>query len=248
MTTITSLLILCAALSEAFTPLPRLLHSPTRLLSAYDDQAIARLQEEYRQLQDVLLQDLEEHKMAEAKDISQEMFEKAAEMTSYQKHQQEEKLEEANEHLQHALSDLEHAQALQEQAHGDAEWSEDEAAMVESLEAGYEDLERLRDLSVHHAAHHLEEDARNQVVEATFQELKAEAEQEDAAELLRMLQENEQILKATIQQLKEEKNHKAREKWEAHEMMKHVDFVKSVRRILKTKLIDHDPTKGNVAF
>lgn len=218
-------------------------------MSASNEDAIASLQAEYKALQTLLLRDLEENKMDEAKDVSQEMFEKAAAMNALKKYDQEEKLAEASEHLQHAIGDLEQAQALQEEAHGDAEWSKDEAAMVESLEAGYEDLERLRDLSVTHAAHHLEEDARDLVLEATFQELKAEAEQEDAAELLRKLEQNEAVLKATIQQLREEKNAALKEKWETHHLPKHQDFVKTAYKILKrTKIIDHDPTKGNVAF
>ena len=186
--------------------------------------------------------------MDEAKDVSQEMFEKAADITALEKYKQEEKLADANEHIAHAMGDMQRAQALQEQAHADAKWAEDEAAMVENIDAGYEDLERLRDLSVSHAAHQLEEDARDLLVEATFQELKAEEEQHDAMELLSMLEQNEQLLKATIKELRGEKNEEAREKWEAHEMLQHVDFIKAAKKILKTKLIDHDPTKGNVAF
>jgi len=250
MITYVLLILSSIALSEAFTPLPALsrTHASTRLaMSGANDEAIARLQEEYRQLQSVLLQDLEEHKMKEARDISEEMFEKAADMTSLKKYEQQEKLDEATNHLERAKGDLEQAQALQEEAHGDAEWAEDEAAMVESLDAGYEDMERLRDLSVTHAAQQLEEDARDMVVEATFQELKAEAEQEDAAVLLQKLEQNERLLKVAIQELREEKSQVEAHEL-SHELIKHVDFVKSVRKILKTKLIDHDPTKGNVAF
>ncbi len=104
------------------------------------------------------------------------------------------------------------------------------------------------DLSVHHAAHQLEEDARDLVMEATFQELKAEMELEDATELLDILKRNERALKATIEEMRKEKNAELREKFETHEMPKHQDFVKGVRKILKKNLIDHDPTKGNVAF
>lgn len=248
--TTTVLLFLAATLSEAFAPLPTFSHvSTTRLALSANEEAISRLQEEYRSLQALLLNDLEQHKMEEAKDVSQEMFEKAAETNAFQKYEQEEKLSEANEHLQQAMGDLERAQALQEEAHGDAAWAEDEAAMVESLDAGYEDLERLRDLSVNHAAHQLEEDARDLVVQATFEELKAEVEQEDAAELLRKLEQNKKILKATIQQLRDEKSQHLKDKWETHEMPKHEEFIKAVRKVLKNvNLIDHDPTKGNVAF
>lgn len=238
-------------LTEAFVPLPTFTHARARIrlaMSAEEDAAIAQLQAEYSSLQASLLNDLQEHKMDEAKDISQEMFEKAVDINALKKYQQQEKLSEANEHLQHALGDLEQAQALQDQARGDAAWSEDEASMVESLDAGYEDLERLRDLSVSHAAHQLEEDCRDQVVEATFQELKAESEVEDATELLRMLEENEAHLKAIIQQMREEKNHELKQQWETHHLPKHQEFVDSVRKVMKAKLIDHDPTKGNVAF
>ena len=247
----TILLFLAIAQSEAFVlPLkvPSFRSAVARLDSVSNEEAIAQLHDEYRQLQDLLLQDLDQHKMGDAEAVSEIMFEKAAEMTAFEKYQQEEKLDQAHEKLDHALGDLEQAQALYEEARGDSEWAEDEAAMVESLDAGYEDMERLRDLSVHHAAHHLEEDARDRVMEATFQELKAELDIEDATELLSILKQNELALKATIQEMRKEKGEALREKFETHEMPKHQDFVKSVRKILQTKLIDHDPTKGNVAF
>lgn len=242
------LLILTIAQSEAFAPLPTLSRTCVRLCSASNEEAIASLQGEYRRLQNLLLKDLGEHKMREAKDVTELMFEKAAELTAFQKYQQEEKFSKANENLQHAIGDLEKAQAMYEEARGDAEWAEDEAAMVESLDAGYEDMERLRDLSVHHAAHQLEEDARDLVMEATFQELKAEIDIEDSAELLDILKRNELALKKTIEEMRKEKNAELREKFETHEMPKHQDFVKAVKKILKKNLIDHDPTKGNVAF
>lgn len=242
------LLILTAAVSEAFSPLPVRSRTSTRLCSVSNSDEIAHLQGEYRQLQDILLQDLAQHKLGEAKDVSEEMFEKAAELTAFQKYQQEEKIEQAEDNLLHALGDLDQAQALYEEARGDSEWAEDEAAMVESLDADYEDLERLRDLSVHHAAQQLVGDLRDQVMESTFQELKAEMELEDATELLDILKRNERALKATIEEMRKEKNAELREKFETHEMPKHQDFVKGVRKILKKNLIDHDPTKGNVAF
>lgn len=244
----TILLFLEITLSEAFVPLQVPLVRCTSLNSISNEEAIEKLHDEYRKLQDLLLQDLEQHKMKEAKEISEIMFEKAAEMTAFEKYQQEEKLERANENLDHALGDLEQAQALYEEARSDSQWAEDEAAMVESLDAGYEDMERLRDLSVHHAAHQLEEDARDMVMEATFQELKAELDIEDATELLSILKQNELALKATIQEMRKEKGAALKEHFETHEMPKHQDFVKSVRKILQTKHIDHDPTKGNIAF
>lgn len=245
----TILLFLVIAQSEAFVlPLKVPLFRCTRLDSVSNEDAIEKLRDEYRQLQDLLLQDLDQHKMGDAEALSEIMFEKAADMNAFEKYQQEEKLEQAHEKLDHALGDLEQAQALYEEARGDSEWAEDEAAMVESLDAGYEDMERLRDLSVHHAAHHLEEDARDRVMEATFQELKAELDIEDATELLSILKQNELALKATIQEMRKEKGEGLREKFKTHEMPKHQDFVKSVRKILQTKLIDHDPAKGNVAF
>jgi CO dehydrogenase/acetyl-CoA synthase beta subunit len=96
--------------------------------------------------------------------------------------------------------------------------------------------------------HQLEEDARDMVMEATFQELKAELDIEDATELLSILKQNELALKATIQEMRKEKGAAFKEQFETHEMPKHQDFVKSVRKILQTKQIDHDPTKGNIAF
>ena len=81
-------------------------------------------------------------------------------------------------------------------------------------------------------------------LEAQFEELEAELEEEESVMLLKELEQREMDLKATLKELKELRNEKAIAEWARAELPKHEHYLKTVR----TKLIDHDPTKGNVAF
>jgi hypothetical protein len=225
------LVILLPGIVFSFTPgvwMKQYNHHGQQLLAEERNEAwIARLQNEYRTLQDVLFQTLEAQKYDKAEDVSEEIFEKAVELNAYQRYQQEEKLVQAG--------------------------AEDEAAMIESFGHEYEDHERARDLAVAHATHNLEQDLNVNLVQAQFQELKAEVEYRRASDLLRDLQENEKLLKEALEDLRNEKNQHRMEYWKEKEIPKrlnaHEAFLWTARKLLKSgRLIDHDPTKGNVAF
>jgi hypothetical protein len=239
--TVPLIALLLIAASTAFTPLPAASHPRTTrslvtISSAIHDEAIARLQNEYRELQKQLTQDLLEKGEIDGTAFTETMLEKAANMAAFQRYKQEEAVGVAQKKLDQAKGDLSRAQAANSQAHYDAVAAAEQAALVESIDDAYADLERLRDLSVVHAAHHLEEDSQDQLVEALFQELEAEVEEDTAFELLKQLEEHEKQLKETLEELKVFRNEKA--------MEKHESFPKRI----KTKPIDHDPTKGDVAF
>jgi len=243
------LIVLLLSTGAAFTPnMPVTKTMTTSRLSlttdALNDEVIDRLKREYRELQDKLFQDLEEHKMEAAAEDEREIFEKAVDLASVQRQKEEEKLSEAEHHWIQALGDLDEAEKLKAQARSDAAMAEEEAAMIESIDAGYEDEERRRDLSVAHAAHKLEDDANDLLIEAQLNQLKAKVEYEDAYELLRDLKENEKLLHETLSDLKKEKDEAARKKWTETELPKHKAFLSSARKTVKSgKLIDHDPTK-----
>jgi hypothetical protein len=241
----------------AFAPLPVATFATARLVvfkkrslvkvsSAIHDDAIARLQNEYKELEDNMYQDVKDHKVGEV-DVAayaEAMVEKAAEMVSFQRYKDEEAIGEADAKLAQAKQDLRHAQARRREAHDQAVGAAEQAALIESIDAAYEDLERLRDLSVVHAARHLEEDTSAQIVEAQFQELDAKMKREYAVDLLKQLEQNEEELKALLKGLKDSKNELAMKKW-ADEKAKREPAPKTQDH---SKLIDHDPTKGDIAF
>jgi hypothetical protein len=70
---------------------------------------------------------------------------------------------------------------------------------------------------------------------------------------LRDLKENEKLLKEALEDLRDEKNQHRMEHWKEKEIPKrlnaHEAFLWTARKLLKSgRLINHDPTKGNVAF
>jgi Mg2+/Co2+ transporter CorB len=95
-----------------------------------------------------------------------------------------------------------------EYAHGDVERAKEEKRRV------HQDREHVRDLSVVHAAHHLEDDLQDLSVDAQFDELEAEIKQEEEAEeLLHQLKQQERDLKAIMKEIKNYKKEKNVEKW-----------------------------------
>ena len=112
--------------------------------------------------------------------------------------------------------------------HAEAMSAEREAALLESIDAGYEDMERLRDLSVAHASRDLENDAEEHELYSSFKELDASAKIEKADILLKLLERNEAQLKDSLKQLRDfhykkaaEQWVKAKEEWEKTEAPKH---------------------------
>jgi hypothetical protein len=223
------------ALTEAFVLLPfnkSGVASVTALGSTSYDSVLVRLQYEYEDLQETLLRDLAMNKMVEADKVAQTILEKAVDVAAVQRYKQMEIIDEAQKELIHASDDRMRAHALRELAHAEAMSAEREADLIESIDAAYEEMERLRDLSVAHAAHHLENDAKDLEIESAFKELEASSKMEAGAELLKQLKENEAQLKDSLKQLRDFRNTKAMEEWKKTEAPKHDMFLDKVKGLM----------------
>jgi hypothetical protein len=229
--------------TEAFVLLPNIKSSSAAsvaiLRSTNYDGALARLQYEYEELQETLLRDLAMHKKVDSEQVAQAILEKAVDVADLQRHKQMEIIDEAQKEMIHASDDKMRAHALHEQAQAEAMSAEREAALLESLDAGYEDMERLRDLSVAHASHDLENDAEEHELYSSFKELEASAKKEKADILLKLLERNEALLKDSLKQLRDfhykkaaEEWVKAKEEWEKTEAPKHDEFLDKVKELM----------------
>jgi hypothetical protein len=212
------LLLLLMAKAEAFAHCRLAFHRMNAVLredkQSVNDESIARtthdfeeLVKEFRDVKEDYVTDEERIRLTEV------ILEKAADMTAFQKYKQEEILSEVTDELVHAHGDVERAEEEKRRVHQDAAASEHEASLLESVDADYEDQERVRDLSVAHAAHHLEDDLQDLSVDAQFHELEAEIKQEEAEELLHQLEQQERDLKVTMKEIKNYKKEKNVEKW-----------------------------------
>lgn len=185
--------------------------SPT---SSYDD-VLTRLQNEYKQLQQELMDDLvTKHDKVAAEDVAGKILEKAAEETAVQKYKQEEILDQARVDMVAADDELQHVRTVQAEAHDVGVSAQHEAQLLESIDAAYEDLERLRDMSVVHASQQLEDDMKDVEIENTFRVLEAEDREFTAMEKINELDANLVRLKANIKQLKDMKHEKSMNLWE----------------------------------
>jgi hypothetical protein len=237
----TILLLLLFADGDAFVLLsPKLGVASVAVLrsTSYDD-VLARLQYEYEDLQETLIRDLAMHKEVEAEQVAQAILEKAVDVADVQRHKQMDIIDEAQKELIHASDDKMRAHALHEQAHAEALSADREAALLESFDAGYDDLERLRDLSVAHASHNLENDAEELEMYSSFKELEASAKKEKADVRLKLLERNEAQLKDYLKQLRDfhykkaaEEWGKAKEEWEKTEAPKHDEFLDKVKELM----------------
>jgi hypothetical protein len=218
-------------------------------MSLDNDSAILRIQEDYRQLREKIHQGMEENQGIDPIAITEELLEKASNMVAIQRYQQEQILLDAQKQLRHAQQDHTLAHAIQQQAHEESLLAQQQVKQVESFEdqhTGYEDQERLRDMSIAHAAARLEHDAKDQSVESQFQELEACEKQDEALELLHHLESIEEELRETIKAVFKYKTDHAREEWAKQEAERHENFLNPLKAKLTS--IDHDPFKGDVAF
>ena len=67
-----------------------------------------------------------------------------------------------------------------------------------------------------------------------------------AEDLLNMLYRKEKKLKETLKQIRLMESEQAMKEWAKQELPHHEDVISAAKK--HHKLIDHDPTKGNVAF
>jgi hypothetical protein len=219
---------LSVILTEAFVLLPR--NKPSVVLrSTSYDEILGRLQNEYQELQETLLRDLEMHQKADAEQVAEVILEKAVDVAAVQKYKQMEIVDEAEKELIQASDDRMLALFLHEK-NAEAMSAEREAALLDSLDAGYEDMERLRDLPV---------DAEELEMYSSFKVLEAASKKEKADKLLKLLERNEAQFKDSLKQLRDSHNkkaaeewEKATEEWEKTEAPKHDLFLDKVKEIM----------------
>lgn len=236
----TTLLLLLAPLAKAFVVVPRRTLSRHRLLlktaaatttSVEDDDALLdRIQHEYKQLQEKLLRDLVVvHDNEEAEQIEEEMVEKAVQAASVIRYKQMKVLDEAEKEMKKALGDIEQARALKDQVHDEAIQAEKEATLLESIDAQYEDMERVRDQAVVHADRQLEEDADILEMQSEYHRELAEGKEQRAARILKQVQEYEARLKQALKEMRELKTGKPLRESMKAEAAKHKRFLDEIQ-------------------
>ena len=236
---------------ESFLPLPNAVgihRAATTVLrmSLDNENSIAKIQEDYREMREKLRQGLEAGSLLDPIAFTEELLQKAADMAALQRYQQEEIIQDAQKELRHAEMDHVLADAVHQQAHAESQLAQEQVEELEAFEEGYEDQERQRDLSVAHANAHIEHDAEELSIESQFHELEASEKKDRAEEFLHQLEAIETELKETIKAVLKYKNEHSMAEWAKAEAEKHEDFIKTVKTRLTS--IDHDPFKGDVAF
>jgi hypothetical protein len=171
-----------------------------------NDLELDRLKGEFKHLQNELIEELVQrnHKV-DVEGVAEHMLDVAADAVAFQRYKKMEELGAAEQELQHATGDRVQAGALKQEAHEAVLSAEGEVRMLESMDSPYVDGERLRDLAVAHAAHHLEEDALELEVESRFQQLEASSKMEDAESAIDELREYEVRLRESAKQVRQHK-------------------------------------------
>lgn len=204
---------------------------------ASTESFLAKLEEEYADLQDSLLLELSTmnvHGHDHAEEIVEDMLEKAADVAAFQRYRMEEVVEEADDEMRHARSDRRAARFVKEQAHQDAAMAAHDADMAKDFDGAYEDLERVRDLSVVHADQLLEKDAERLELNAETMELEAGDRKKYALSMLKELQEKESELRASLKELRHRKNEHSLKKWRhSSEAKEHHTFLQRIREKLR---------------
>lgn len=119
----------------------------------------------------------------------------------------------ASAKLKHALAEQDFAEARREEAHNDAVGAEDQTNLLEAYDNDYEDMERVRDLSVAHAAQQVEKDTEAILLRAQETAAKAEEEVKDTTRSIKELEQNEMELKEMMKKIYEVKKGLTMEKW-----------------------------------
>ena len=149
-----------------------------------------------------------------AAELAETMLEKALETTRATRDIQNEHASEAATKLKQAENEEDDAEISLKAAHERVETSEGQTAMIETLDGDYEDEERLRDLSVMHAAHQEEIDLEAIVNSAHAMATQAREELEEANDSLELLAKYETELKATLKEMRLAKQKLAMKEWE----------------------------------
>ena len=134
----------------------------------------------------------------EAANLAEQMLEKALELVAARKYVEYEHEADARARVKEAVEKEIVAEMNIESAHNDVVMANDEFNLVESYDAEYEDEERRRDLSVLHAAKHIEEDATHSFDEAHKAMDEAMNGVRRTKDTLKSLEENEKALKYAL--------------------------------------------------
>jgi len=180
----------------------------------------------------------------------EEALQEALRLTALEKFKQQEVAEIALRDFRQAAGDLDQAHSLGEEAHKDLEGSKDQVELLESTIEGakdngdsiidhYETTERLRDLSVSHAAQHQEEFAKLEEEIAGVRELVAMEKHREATELLKELERKEQDLKAKLRQVHDDRIATAIREWSARNLPSSADLDDPHRRQSLIAYIQH---------
>ena len=168
-------------------------------------------------------------------------------MNTVERYNQVLKVKKSADELKRAKQDLESAEEMVSQAHTDTLVADFKTYHVDSMDEVFDTAKHEKAVNAAKDAHNAEEFAKEVLVDMQFEELQAEVDYESAEALLRDLVENSQLLERTLDHIKYE--HELAEHWTQQEMPKHKNFLSTARHVIRSgKLIDHDPTKGNVAF
>ena len=151
----------------------------------------------------------------EAADLAEEMLEKALDMVAARKYVEYEHEADARARVKEAVENEIVAEMNIESAHNDVVMANDEFNLVESYDAKYEDEERRRDLSVLHAAKHIEQDATLAFDEAHKAMDDAMSGVRHTKDTLKSLEEKEKALKYALSEFyKLKREYYATHEWE----------------------------------
>ena len=214
---------------------------------------VEELKEDYRLLQMALFDQCQTPGSSELK-ASEHMIRDAADKRAEECRQQSRKLIESGNHLDQVNEDVQAAEELVTQAHQDAIAADNRAFVVASMDEVFDTKTHEHNVQDAEAAHHVEEDAKELLTDVQFEELVAEIEYEQAESLWRDLEANAKLLHESLEYIREEE--RLQRQWEAEHLPKHKSFLETARKSMSSgkmvsrsgKLIDHDPSKGNVAF
>ena len=212
-----------------------------------NEEIIRRLKEQYKELQEELFVDLAWNDKDAASEVSKEMFQTAAALNDVERYQQVLKVKETKEHLEHAKEDVHTAEEWVKKAHQEAVEADKKAHTVDSMDEVFDEAKHQHDMEIAKLSREAEDFANDVLLDTQFEQLQAELEYDHMDELLRDLQANEKMLHRSLEKIEAEEY--LMHHWYEVELPKHQHFLKAAKNTIRSgKLIDHDPTKGNVAF
>ena len=211
--------------AEAFVIIPSLQQSvvgPIQQLAATkssgssvnDESLLAGLQHEYKVLQEQLYNDIAvTHDENDAELVEEHMLEIIQGANTLHKHQQYEKLQAAEEEYSLADANIASARSLKQKALDHLISTEKQAhdmqeteKFAESIEQQHEDYKLLKDLGKEHNSDiDVIHEAERLELQFGFDELEAKHKIDAAQFLLQELANNERILQATLDKLRDEK-------------------------------------------